>query len=682
MALERHRRAVGVFSDRQDAEIALRELRDSNFPMDRVSVITQDSNRQDNIAGADVRRDVRDRTEGNKADEGATTGAIAGGTLGGLTGLLVGLGTLAIPGIGPIMLAGATATALATTVAGGAIGAVTGGLLGALIGLGIPEERARVYHDRISRGHYLIVVEGTDDDIARAQAILSNRGIEEWGVYDKPDTATPVGSRHRAIGVFPNRRDAEAALDDLRNAGFPLSHVSLVARDYDRYDRIPGLTVRDRFDNTFFGFPEDRFRYFHDRYHRGDHLVIVDGTEDEIARAAAILNRHRIQDWEMIGVPRVDRSHTDYATPSTPRSALVHNKRAVGVFPHRRDAEAAIHDLNQTGFPMRQISLVGRNTDPDAQFAGLDVSDRPTGNQADEGAKAGAATGGVLGGLGGLLVGLGAIAIPGVGPVIAGGALATALATAAAGGAIGAAAGGLTGALVGLGIPDDQARHYNDRVSRGDYLVMVEGTEDEVRRAEAILRRRGIQDWDIFDLPSDVRDRTNYTTSTTPDRTNYTTPTTSHRPSVGTTFGSRKHAVGVFSNPRDAKQALSELRAAGFPMNQVSVVASNTDPNQPLAGVNTRTRIDNYGRLGIVEDRAIVYRDRVNQGNYLVMVDGTDDEIRHAEPILNRYGIQDYGIYDPTQVTATRQVIEPEPTSVVSHDPDPKVIIIDRRNQT
>lgn len=667
MALERHRRAVGVFSNRQDAEIALRELRDSNFPMDRVSVITQDSNKRDNIAGAGA--DVRDRTEGNKADEGATTGAITGGAVGSLTGLLVGLGTLAIPGIGPIMLAGAAATAIATTLAGGAIGAVTGGLLGALIGLGIPEERARVYNDRISRGHYLIVVEGTDKEISHAQAILSHRGIEEWGVYDKPDTGANVGSHHRAIGVFPNRRDAEAALDELKAAGFSMGHVSLVARDYNHYDRIPGLTVRDRFDNTFFGFPEDRFRYFHDRFNRGHHLVIVDGREDEVARAADILNRHRIQDWGTVGTPDLHRSHTESATPSTPRSALVHNKRAIGVFAHRRDAEAAIRDLNHAGFPMRQISVVGKNIDSDAQFAGLDVSDRPTGNQADEGAKAGAATGGVLGGLGGLLVGLGALAIPGVGPVIAGGALATALATAVAGGAIGAAAGGLTGALVGLGIPDDRAHHYNDRVAHGDYLVMVDGTEDEVRRAEAILRRHGIQDWDIFDTPSDTH-----------HRTNHATPTAHHRPSVGTPLGHRKHAVGVFPNSRDAKQALSELRSAGFPMNHVSVVATDADPNHPLAGVNTRSRIDNYGSLGIVEDRARAYRDRMNQGNYLVMVDGTDDEIRHAEPVLHRYGIQDYGIYDPSQVTATRQVIEPEHSQVISHEPE--VIIIDHRDHT
>jgi hypothetical protein len=171
---------------------------------------------------------------------------------------------------------------------------------------------------------------------------------------------------------------------------------------------------------------------------------------------------------------------------------------------------------------MNHISLVGKDSSDHAH--GGNVADR---TMTDEGAKAGAATGGILGGLGGLLVGLGALAIPGIGPVIAGGALATALATTAAGGAIGAAAGGLTGALVGLGIPDDKARFYNDRVARGDYLVMVDGTEDEIRRADTVLSRHGVQDWDIFDAPNG--DRTDYGTRTTStanreviDRDNYT----------------------------------------------------------------------------------------------------------------------------------------------------------------
>jgi hypothetical protein len=180
--LGQHKRAVGVFSNYRDAEVALKELQNTGFPMDQVSVVARDAERHDDIGGADV----SDRV-GNKADEGASKGALTGGTLGGLAGLLVGLGALAIPGIGPVMLAGATATAIATTLSGTAIGAAAGGLIGALIGLGIPEERARVYHDRVSRGDYLVMVEGTEAEIHTAQAILSHRGIQDWGIYDAPN---------------------------------------------------------------------------------------------------------------------------------------------------------------------------------------------------------------------------------------------------------------------------------------------------------------------------------------------------------------------------------------------------------------------------------------------------------------------------------------------------------------
>lgn len=183
MAARRHRRAIGVFSHREEVEQALIELRDSGFPMDSVSVVAKDSSKDSSLAGVEVTHQV-----GNKADEGGATGAIAGGTLGGIAGLLVGLGVLAIPGIGPVMLAGAGATVLATALSGGAIGAVAGGLLGALIGLGIPEEQAKVYRDRIAQGGYLVMVEGSDEDLHRAETILNRRGIQHWGVYDAPDS--------------------------------------------------------------------------------------------------------------------------------------------------------------------------------------------------------------------------------------------------------------------------------------------------------------------------------------------------------------------------------------------------------------------------------------------------------------------------------------------------------------
>ena len=178
---QQKRRAVGVFSTRQEAENALVELKNSGFPMDKVSVIARDAGRGDELAGAEVSDRVTD-----EADEGAATGAVTGTALGGLAGLLVGLGALAIPGAGPLIAAGTIGTTLATTAAGAGMGAAGGGLVGALAGLGIADERAQVYGNRVSQGGYLVIVDGTDQEIHLAESILNNRGIQEWGVYDYP----------------------------------------------------------------------------------------------------------------------------------------------------------------------------------------------------------------------------------------------------------------------------------------------------------------------------------------------------------------------------------------------------------------------------------------------------------------------------------------------------------------
>ena len=216
MALgQRRKRAVGVFTSRRDAETALNQLRESGFPMDNVNVVSKHADRNDNIAGADVKKNV-----GNKADEGAAAGALTGGAIGGIGGLLVGLGALAIPGVGPVMLAGATATAIATALSGGAIGAAAGGLVGALVGLGIPEERAKVYNDRLSRGDYLVFVDGTDDEIRRAETILHHCGIQEWGIYDAPDTDTPRRSEYATTDTRDTVRDRDVIDSDTRRTTY------------------------------------------------------------------------------------------------------------------------------------------------------------------------------------------------------------------------------------------------------------------------------------------------------------------------------------------------------------------------------------------------------------------------------------------------------------------------------
>jgi hypothetical protein len=479
-----HKRAIGVFPNRHDAEKALHELRDSGFPMERVSIIARDKSEGKEIAGTQVREKV-----GDKADEGAKVGAISGGALGGLTGLLVGLGTLAIPGIGPIMLAGATATALATTIAGVGIGAAAGSLIGALIGLGIPEERARVYNERVQRGEYLFILDGTDAEIAKAREIFHRWRIEEFEVYDHPDhehTTTDAINRDvtvnkYAIGYFSMLQDAEAAVNDLRNSGFPLSQIALIHREHPQRDAFGGIHVSDRFDPTRLNLPENRTQFYNNSIHQGNYIIIVSGTDAEIRRAEAIISRYHIQQWEI------------YETNGHRNAPLQTTKRAIGVFSHRRDAEVALSELRDAGFPMNRVSLIAKDTNGGVH------RNLETGNQAEEGVKAGAATGGAIGGLGGLLVGLGTLAIPAIGPVMAGGAVATALATTLAGGAVGAAVGGIAGGLVGLGIPRERAQVYSDRFQKGDYLVIVDGTDTQIHHAEIILKRLGIEEFAIYD---------------------------------------------------------------------------------------------------------------------------------------------------------------------------------------
>jgi hypothetical protein len=182
MAGSPEKRAFGVFPTHQAAEQALNELKASGFPMDNVSILARDADKGEQIAGAEL----TDRI-GNK-DVGGATGVVGEvATNSALGSVLVGLGSLAIPGIGPVIAAGSVATALVATVASTGIeAAAMGRVVTALADLGIPEEQARVYGDRLYQGHYLVMLDGTQDEISRAEAIFGDRGIQDWSVYDSP----------------------------------------------------------------------------------------------------------------------------------------------------------------------------------------------------------------------------------------------------------------------------------------------------------------------------------------------------------------------------------------------------------------------------------------------------------------------------------------------------------------
>ncbi|BAZ03428.1 hypothetical protein [Calothrix sp. NIES-3974] len=305
--MEQHQRAVGAFARHTDTKLALTELQQANFPMDKVSVIAKDAKNKDDIAGVEVKEHI-----GNKADEGAVAGAVAGGTVGGVTGLLVGLGLLAIPGIGPIMLAGAEATAIASALAGGAIGTAAGSLTGALIGLGIPDDKAKVYSDLVDNGYYLIIVNGDSREIAIAEMILRNRGIEHWDTFHpvpsanaNNSSATLNGRYKYAVGHFFLRQDAEKAVTELRMNDFPMQNVSIFAKPSVGVSEIHEIPITtSNYDFAVLEIPHHQIENYQRRVELGDYLLALHGTDIQLAAAQNILQRNGIQNYEVF-TPKV-----------------------------------------------------------------------------------------------------------------------------------------------------------------------------------------------------------------------------------------------------------------------------------------------------------------------------------------------------------------------------------------
>jgi hypothetical protein len=175
--------------------------------------------------------------------------------------------------------------------------------------------------------------------------------------------------------------------------------------------------------------------------------------------------------------------------PRWERADYYANRTAVAaLFTNTADGERAINALKAAGVTAAQIGVAMR----DRNAQGTIIEE--TGTRATKGAVTGAVGGGLLGGLAGFLVGIGALAIPGIGPVVSAGVLTTALgtvgATAATGAAVGGTVGGLAGALVGMGIPHEEAKYFDAGFRKGGMLVTVNAPNRAAEVAQ-ILERNG-----------------------------------------------------------------------------------------------------------------------------------------------------------------------------------------------
>ena len=156
-----------------------------------------------------------------------------------------------------------------------------------------------------------------------------------------------------------------------------------------------------------------------------------------------------------------------------------------GLYPNVERAEQAVDALLGASFSNSDVSVLMADSQSSKDFA----HEKQT--KAPEGTATGVAAGGTIGGTLGLLAGIGALAIPGVGPFIAAGPIMGALAGLGVGGAV----GGLVGALVGMGIPEYEAKRYEGRVKDGGVLLSVHcDTSDQITRAKDILKRTGADD--------------------------------------------------------------------------------------------------------------------------------------------------------------------------------------------
>jgi hypothetical protein len=161
------------------------------------------------------------------------------------------------------------------------------------------------------------------------------------------------------------------------------------------------------------------------------------------------------------------------------------NKAVFGIYRSSMQAEDAVDRLVANGFASDNISVLLPDNTSSRQFA------HQKNTKAPEGTATGATTGGVIGGTLGLLAGIGAIAIPGVGPFIAAGPIMGTLAGIGAGGA----AGGLLGALIGAGIPEYEAKRFEGRIKEGGVLLSAHcDTSQEIDRAKELLKRTGAED--------------------------------------------------------------------------------------------------------------------------------------------------------------------------------------------
>ena len=169
--------AIGSFPDQQQTKSALDRLQQNNFPINRVSILAQEPDHTD---PAIVSKKDFVRT---KTIAGMAKGSLLIGTLGALVGLIIVMGLAALPQPETTETV-AFVTLLGSIFTGSLYGGLAGVFFGAIFGYGSAQEQMKPYRDRLANGNYLVVINGSEDELHQAQSVLSEQGVQDWGLYN------------------------------------------------------------------------------------------------------------------------------------------------------------------------------------------------------------------------------------------------------------------------------------------------------------------------------------------------------------------------------------------------------------------------------------------------------------------------------------------------------------------
>lgn len=247
---------LGIFSTRNQAEDAITELRDKGYDVKNMSIIMKDRQEKERLAS----------DTGITVGEGLATGAATGAIMGGIAGLLVGIGAITIPGIGALLIGGPLAAALgltgaaATTAEGAVAGALAGSIVGGLVDLGMPEESARRYEERVKHGGILLAVPTLNGDRATVEEILVEHGATDIQGITMPligESNYQTGTTHEE-GMHTHQHGTQSHADTMHVQRY-LRHVDYPATKDDLLEVAQEEGADEDVMHTLEDLPNEKF---------------------------------------------------------------------------------------------------------------------------------------------------------------------------------------------------------------------------------------------------------------------------------------------------------------------------------------------------------------------------------------------------------------------------------------